>query len=383
MKLAYVTPFDARDVSRWSGTPHYMAKSLAPHCDRFRYIGPLRKRTGVTERLRRLYHRKVLRCRYLGRRAPRVIAGYAEEVKARLREEPADVILTPWTIAVADLEVETPIVIWADACFGALVDYYREFTGLCDASLAQGHRVESRAFARAARVVFSSEWAAQSAMALYGIPESRVEVVPFGANMERECTQEDLEESLRLRRQGELRLLFVGKDWKRKGGEVVLETVRALLARGEAVRLDVVGCTPDLPNDLRSHVRLVGMLDKGDEAQRRKLERLYMESHFLLVPSRAEAFGIVYCEAAAFGLPSVVCDTGGIPVAEGVNGIRLPLEGKGADFAERILEVYGNPQGYEALCHRSFHRFSRELNWTTAAERMSRLLSDLARGPSP
>jgi glycosyltransferase involved in cell wall biosynthesis len=66
----------------------------------------------------------------------------------------------------------------------------------------------------------------------------------------------------------------------------------------------------------------------------------------------AEAAGIVFCEASAFGLLSLSYSTGGVPdyVANGVNGACLSAGSSSEDVANAVIEILRDSNGYEALC---------------------------------
>src|SRR5690606_29435657 len=113
----------------------------------------------------------------------------------------------------------------------------------------------------------------------------------------------------------------------RKGGEIALQTWEHLRSMGYDTSITFVGSTP--PRQIEQvGVNVIPLLDKNDPEQYRRLWNLYIESHFFLLPTRAEAFGIVFSEASSFGLPCISTQTGGVPnaVRNGENGYTLPIE---------------------------------------------------------
>ena len=106
--------------------------------------------------------------------------------------------------------------------------------------------------------------------------------------------------------------------------------------------------------------------------ERRRFERLWTEADFFILPSRCECAGVVYCEAAAYGLPSLATRTGGVPsiVAEGRNGYTLPPAEGGEAYAERIASLVDDPAAYEALCESSRREFEERLNWDSWGKRV-------------
>jgi glycosyltransferase involved in cell wall biosynthesis len=90
-----------------------------------------------------------------------------------------------------------------------------------------------------------------------------------------------------------------------------------------------------------------------------------LKSDFLLLPTRAECFGLVFCEAAAFGVPSVSADTGGVrgAVHEGKNGFLLPPDANGKIYAEKITELWNDRAAYLHLRESARNLFETTLNW--------------------
>ena len=123
---------------------------------------------------------------------------------------------------------------------------------------------------------------------------------------------------------------------------------------------------------------VIPFLDKGDEIQRQKLYSLLLTSDFLLLPTRAELYGMVFCEASAFGLPSVTTNTGGISgaIEEGKNGFMLPLNARGTDYARVISKAYRNGEYYRELVKSSRAAFNEKLNWDAWASSVKRLIDE-------
>ena len=89
------------------------------------------------------------------------------------------------------------------------------------------------------------------------------------------------------------------------------------------------------------------------------LSELLRTSHFLILPTRAECSAIVLCEAAAFGLPIVTTDTGGIStyVRQDVNGIRLPLTANAEVYSENIARLFQDRAAYESMSQNGWREF--------------------------
>jgi glycosyltransferase involved in cell wall biosynthesis len=101
-----------------------------------------------------------------------------------------------------------------------------------------------------------------------------------------------------------------------------------------------------------------------------------MQSHLLLLPSRAECAAVSLSEASAHGVPSLSTDVGGnrTLIQDGVNGYLLPLESGPADYADYVVKMLSDSGKYRSICWSSFERFQTELNWDVA---VSRLMSEI------
>jgi glycosyltransferase involved in cell wall biosynthesis len=156
----------------------------------------------------------------------------------------------------------------------------------------------------------------------------------------------------------------------------VLRAARIMNATGIPTRLTIVGCTPFKEADVPPFVELAGFLSCMVPAERKRLEALYCRSHFLVLPSRAEAFGIVLCEAAAFGVPSFASATGGIPsiIDDRVTGGLLPPDADAAQYAAGLGALFEHREHYRAVAMAAYARYRRQLNWDVACEAALALL---------
>jgi glycosyltransferase involved in cell wall biosynthesis len=92
--------------------------------------------------------------------------------------------------------------------------------------------------------IFASDWAARSAIEKYGINPEKVKVIPYGANIICKRTFDDALKLVETRPKRPCKLLFIGKIWTRKGGDVAVETAEILNRRGFETELTLVGSLP-------------------------------------------------------------------------------------------------------------------------------------------
>ena len=173
-----------------------------------------------------------------------------------------------------------------------------------------------------------------------------------------------------------IKLLFIGVDWQRKGGANAVSVANMLNERGIKTELHLVGCDPKI--DLPDFVVLHGFISKQSKDGLNKLKRLFLQSHFLIVPSLAEAFGIVFAEASSFGVPSLATNVGGIPsaVRDGINGKLFPLSASPKEYCDFIISTIQSKEKYVALALSSYKEYKERLNWDTSGKILGDLIRD-------
>ena len=246
--------------------------------------------------------------------------------------ESCDVLFAPMlSDSLYYLETEKPIIYLSDATFRLMVDYY--WSDLPPRDIKERDMIEQTAI-RKAELVYPSHWAMESAVKDYGKSPDKISFACFGPNIALEEITPHV-----FSNDGHLDLLFVGVDWKRKGGDIAVKACRWLNDNGVEATLHIVGIK-SLGQGIASlpYVRDHGFLNKNNPEDYSCLKSLYMSSDCFLLPTLAECAGISFVEASAFGLPCFTHVTGGVPdyVLEGENGRLLPLGSTGDDFGRLI-----------------------------------------------
>lgn len=382
MNIAYVTADDPHNLKSWSGLSFYIAESLKPHGAKIHYLGPLQSEVSPTLGLRRRFWR-LFGKEVLEDREPSIVRGRGRQVREKLKGLDVDLILATHTELLAECETDLPIAYWSDSNFACMLGAYPYFQNLNPCVIRRGHAYERRALDRAGLVFYACDWARDAAIKHYGIAPEKVKVIPFGANIQCDRSAADVDRLIDARPKDRCQLLFLGKVWERKGGDTAVAVAEALNQSGLPTTLTLIGSQPPEGKLLPSFVRKTGFINKSDPAGLRQFNELIAQSHYLILPSRAEAFGIVFCEAASFGVPSLATKAGGIPTAvrDGGNGRTFALAAPAAEYAAFIHEQFANYANYEALARSAFREFETRLNWgVSGASAMGHLRALLAAG---
>lgn len=173
--------------------------------------------------------------------------------------------------------------------------------------------VQKRVLDSARHVFVLTDWCKRSMVADFGLADDKVTVVYAGANL-------PIPLAVKQSRNDE-EILFVGIDWERKGGPLLIDAFRLLRQRLPGAKLRIAGCAPHGLAD-EPGVSLEGFFDKRDPAQYEKLCRLYLRSSVFCLPSQFDPFPNVIIEAASVGLASVAIDNGSRreAILDGVTG---------------------------------------------------------------
>ena len=273
--------------------------------------------------------------------------------------------------------VEDPSVerwFFIDATIGQLLNDYGNRRLIGAAMAREVTDRERDGYLAATGIIAHSSWAATSVVRDYSVPPERVHVVVPGAGIEhaRYLAWEQRQASRRATTTGrrEMRLVFVGVDWRRKGLDRLLRALAIARRAGAAITLRVLGSSRDsVPPALRETpgVEWVGFIDKRREADR--FLDLVGEADIGCLLSRAEAGGIAYREYHAMGLGVIGTKVGGSPEHMVPGGaIMLAPDAPDAELAELLVALANDPDRREALRRTSWEQRHSVLNHATARQ---------------
>lgn len=363
-------------LTSWSITNRYIVQALQKYCGDVTYIDTVNMRELLVGKIFNKSSQLLFKKGYMYYHSLYIAKRYAQIVPQKLSGNTLDVIVAPsCATEIAYWKSDIPVVLIEDATFVLLYDYYEQYKGLLKRSIYEQDVLEGLALKNANLALYPSEWAAASAREYYQAGKEKVHAIPFGGNID---APPPIEVVQRKKKSGNCTLFFLGVDWKRKGGEIAFETLLKLEEMGIEAELIVCGC---IPPSIFSHSRMkiIPFLDKKDEKQRKELDRLFETSDFLFLPTRGETYGMVFCEASAYGLPVITTETGGVSgaVREGKNGFLLPEEARGAEYAALIAKVYADDQRYAALVQSSRAEYDTRLNWDVWGKAVSTLIQEM------
>jgi glycosyltransferase involved in cell wall biosynthesis len=375
MRIAYTTTFNAMDVHNWSGTPFHMSRALHQSGIDVNYIGSLSRQLPPFFKVKQVWNKYVAGMRESPRFNVTAAKHYSHQVAQQLKNMSADAVISPLINPIAYLDCKQPIVLWTDAVYAALLGFYPPFAYHSASSVTQGNEITAVCLSRCKLAIFSSDWAANSAIELYGANRDKVKVVNYGANLDSAPTLEEVQANIKNRAHDKIKLLFLAKSWERKGGDIVVSVAQALHAAGYAVELNIVGYTPKLKS-IPPYIHLLGFVSKQTREGKARIAQLLNESHFLFLPSRADACPMVFAEANAYGVPCLTSYVGGISTAvkDNINGMTFALDAPLSTYCNYIVNTLHNRARYEELALSSYNEYNSRLNWKSATQQVRELI---------
>jgi glycosyltransferase involved in cell wall biosynthesis len=375
VKVGFLSTHNYFDRNAWSGGVYRMYQALKSKGFQMVNLGTPEKPSFFNKVKTRLQPKK--KSASIGTQA------YLEEnqqladyIQRQLQQNPCDVVFAPVASReVSLLKNDIPVIYMSDATPELIKDTYNLYPNEVGFLMADGQ--EKSAISKATKMVYPSQWVADSAVNYYKANPRDVEVVTFGANVDPNVIP-TVDRILERCQSQQCRLLFIGKEWQRKGGYIAFETLEILNQMGIDSELVFLGCVP--PKGFQhKKMKVIPFLNKNIPEEQQRFSELLLNSHFLLFPTRADCSPFVICEANAFGLPVITSDVGGIPtiVQNGKNGYTLPLAASGQDYANVIAQNFVNSSDYQQLVYNARQEYETRLNWDKWADNVSEVIESV------
>ncbi len=380
MRIAFVSDVDPYDRAAFSGSTYQILQIILATGAKVEVVGP------VMEKWRfNAIRLSTIPYRLMGQgvawpKHPFLIQPCAQEVDAAARRLKPDVIFSPGSSAIAYSNFLKPTIFWSDAPFAAMVDYYpwSQFQNLTPESRHYGMQADTRAVRYSAASIYRSSWGRDVAIDAHQADPARAHVLALPGNLFRRWSLEEIEQLVPGRLKSPWKIFFSGVDWVRKGGDHAIAIINELVALGQPCEMHVAGVTPP-PEALakaRFPLHVLGRLNLNHSDNRIILCNLLQESTFFVVPSKAEALGLVFCEALSAGVPAVGRATGGVPdaVMDGRTGFLIQDGEAPSVMAKRMFNAGRDPKIYASMATTSWTEWNARFANSAVISKLTKII---------
>lgn len=328
--------FNPNDINNWSGTLFYMISSLRKK-HTVDWLGK-----NLIQTVRDIHR---IRC---GTTVPFVLEAYSEFfadiISTAIKQKKYGVIVARDYYFIADLKVQIPVIYIGDTTYDLFKEYYQMINVPQN---PYSEYIEMQAIANSNLIIYASEWAKENAISHYKADASKIKVIEFGANLDDTIIPQKIPQI----DTPSCNLLFIAKNWIYKGGEKAYSTYLILKEQGINCSLTIIGCQPKNIDKGDNQLKIIPFIDKANSHDKILLDEILRTPHFFILPSLFDCFGIVFCEASAYGIPSIAFDVGGIHqvIRNGWNGFLLPAQAGSKEYARIISDLWADSQTYMLL----------------------------------
>jgi glycosyltransferase involved in cell wall biosynthesis len=332
---------------------------------RYDLVGTVEPRVG-----RLAEYAAILRYFYPNRAAWRSRVGLSPWVFRRLSAAAEDdlrdwdghydlIMLVQTLFAPGRLSQARPYTVYTDNIHALSARYFPAWAPLSDRARAHRMQLERATCQAAARVFAKSEFLRSALIEHYGSDPEHVIRVGVGTN--------SFVSSLEGKRYDAQAALFVGIDFKRKGGDALLDAWPRIRARLPEAELWLVGPKRQPPNAEQPGIRWFGFV-----ADRSMLADLYARATAFVLPSLFEPYGLSFFEAMGHGLPCIGTDRGAIKesIHHGYDGFLVPA-GEPEPLADALVSLLGDPERAALMGHRAHQAVLTEHTWERVVDRMA------------
>lgn len=200
----------------------------------------------------------------------------------------------------------------------------------------------------------------------YGTKADNIAVIPWGV---------DLPQTIEKKPDRVVRILSVGRISKHKGQDKLVEAYLAAKSKfAHRTVLLLAGADEDLWPSLEEKTRQLGLQDEITwlgEIQDNKLVELYRTADIFALTPAYEAFGLVFLEAASYGLPIVTWDVGALQEVLGDSAMITPA-GETDKIAESLVTLVNDVESREVWSKKALD-LAKKYSWKETAKKFLEL----------
>lgn len=377
MKIAFISVDDPRDYRSWSGLKLHILKILKNIDSEVEVLPVVPWYFKIFFKIKRNFY-KMFAIKYDSERNIFLSKMYSYILERKLKKINADIIFTCDSYSVSFLNTNLPIFIWTDATFNSYYSHYFNNQKIHSKTIREGNLLDKKAFKKAKKIFLTSQWAINDCIKKYKIEKNKINFLPFGSNIKNYYSKSELINSINLKaKTKKCYLVSVGVDWDRKGMSFACDVLKNLNYLGVPSELTIIG-PKKIPFEYKSftNLKVINFLNKNDKNVNARISKFLIKSHFHVLFSRSEAFGVVFAEANSFGLYNFSFNIGGIGgvIKNNLNGFKFKKETSSMKVAQKIKILFKNKNRYKKSSKDSIKYQNDQYNWKNISKKLEKNL---------
>ncbi len=240
------------------------------------------------------------------------------------------------------------------------------YPGINKSHIKRAFNYEKKLYAKMNFIFPMSKWLASAFINDFDVNADKVFPVGAGINLPYVKTVEERDEDNPV-------ILFVGKDFDRKGGRVLLDAFSRVRKYYKKAELVIVGT---MLENMPEGVRCEGFISKHTSEGVEKLLNLYARASIFVLPSLYEPFGISFAEAMAHRLPCIGTNNCAMPeiIDNGITG-RIVETGESEALSTAIIELLADPALRKEMGDRGYEKYYENYRWEVVVDKMISYMS--------
>lgn len=382
IRVGLICQLDASDPDSFSGTPYSamleLRKAGLEVIDLSLKHVPPGKLSILQKVLRKIKYignekyilfREKINPAYSGEHMLANAKSFSIATQSKIEESDVDILLAMCSCSILyQLETDLPVVYATDVTSKLINETYAEYIEKSDQYKQATMDIEQDALSRCDYFLPAAEATAESGIKDFELSANQVKVIEFGAHVIPTSVKPYPDTPSKER----IELCLVAADPIRKRLDFCVHVTEHLASLGWNSSLNYIGAEHPLVKHKR--VNWLGRLQLSNPEDRITHQQTLAQSHWLLLPSLAEAYGIAPCEAAHFARPSAVSNVGGLPtvIKNQVTGLVLDKNASPKEYAEKIALISLND--YQSFSNAAAKRAKVALSWPAWASRTKEII---------
>ena len=371
MKVKYVCTWDKDKKNTWSGTTYSLYNSLKKYIDIDDcgiYINKIKK---LYFKLRNV---KIMNGKLYTRNLYNKFEEKAYQHKINKIDQKKE---NACMLEVFDLgkTENIPYYIYQDLSIDFLIDYKKNKENLFKYSGFQNYSIDDLEFRRkkqfeiydsATGIFTMSKFLEKHLIDYSHMPKDKVHYVGAGINLPQDLIKREKKENKKI--------LFVGRDFYRKGGDLVCNAFNILKNKYKSdAELYIIGPSKEISKNYRNYkdIFFLGNLDSN------QLSYYFNKCDIFCMPSRFEAYGIVFIEALTYGLPCIGRNEFAMNefIKDGQNGYLVDNDDEEI-LALKMHQLLENKEIKENVLN-DYHYYREEYSWDNVIKRIKGFIKEI------